>query len=116
MDSFQHGRHAHCNEWSTNYANPSALKVAGLPVYQALLATNIQLQSLINMKSKTVALQGQAMVLNLDQVLQAPRIDFELNSLQLGDREVAVQFGNTEQTPAFFCSTRCPGSFVYTEG
>lgn len=95
---------------------PSTLKVAGLPVYQALLATNIQLQSLINMKSKAVALQGQAMVLNLDQVLQAPRIDFELNSLQLGDREVAVQFGNTEQTPAFFCSTRCPGSFVYTEG
>ncbi|MCR2747147.1 hypothetical protein [Limnobacter parvus] len=95
---------------------PSTLKVAGLPVYQALLATNIQLQSLINMKSKAVALQGQAMVLNLDQVLQAPRIDFELNALQLGDGEVSVQFGSTEQAPPFFCSTSCPGSFVYTEG
>jgi len=95
---------------------PSRLKVAGLPVYKALLATNIQLQSLLNMKSKAVALQGQAMVLRLDQVLQAPKVQFELNSLKLEDGEVTIQFGKTPQAPPYFCNTLCPNNFAYTEG
>ena len=94
---------------------PSRLKVAGIPVYKALLATNIQLQALIDMKSEAVRLQGQAMVLRLDQLVQSPQISFELNTLELGQREVKVTMGDTKP-PAFFCGVRCPESFVYTAG
>lgn len=95
---------------------PSSLKVAGLPVYKALLATNLQLQSLINMKSKAVVLEGQAMVLKLQHVLLAPRIEFDLNTVQLGQGEVMLAMGHTEQSANFFCKSDCPGNFVYTEG
>lgn len=95
---------------------PSSLKVAGLPVYKALLATNLQLQSLINMKSKAVVLEGQAMVLKLQHVLLAPRIEFDLNTVQLGQGEVMLAMGHTEQSASFFCKSDCPGNFVYTEG
>ncbi|VWX34691.1 conserved exported hypothetical protein [Limnobacter sp. 130] len=95
---------------------PRTLKVAGLPVYKALLATNIQLQSLIDMKSRAVALQGQAMVLRLGQLLQAPKIAFELNSLQLGQGEVQLELGTSKTGPAFFCKSECPSNFVYTHG
>jgi hypothetical protein len=94
---------------------PSRLKVAGLSVYKALLASNIQLQALIDMKSKAVRLQGQAMVLRLDELVQSPRISFELNTLELGQSVVRVTMGNSSP-PAFFCGTQCPGSFVYTAG
>lgn len=95
---------------------PRTLKVAGVPVYKALLATNIQLQSLIDMKSKAVALQGQAMVLRLNQVLPAPKLSFELNAVQLGQGEVTVLLGKSNPTPHFFCKADCPANFVYTHG
>lgn len=95
---------------------PSTLKVAGVPVYKALLATNIQLQSLIDMKSKAVALKGQAMVLKLDQLIQAPRIAFELHSLQLGQGEVQLELGKAGSNAGFFCQSECPNNFVYTQG
>ena len=94
---------------------PSRLKVAGIPVYKALLATNIQLQALIDMKSKAVRLQGQAMVLRLDALLQAPKISFELSKVELAQGEVKVLMG-TSTAPPFFCGAQCPGSFVYTAG
>lgn len=94
---------------------PSLLKVAGIPVYKALLATNIQLQALVDMKSKAVRLQGQAMVLRLDELLPAPAISFDLGAIQLGQGQVKVSLGNSDM-PAFFCSTQCPGNFVYTTG
>jgi len=81
---------------------PRTLKVAGVPLYKALLATNIQLQSLIDMKSKAVALQGQAMVLRLDQVVPAPKLSFELNDVQLGQGEVIVLLGKANPAPLFF--------------
>lgn len=95
---------------------PRTLKVAGVPLYKALLATNIQLQSLIDMKSKAVALQGQAMVLRLDQVVPAPKLSFELNDVQLGQGEVIVLLGKANQAPLFFCKADCPVNFVYTHG
>lgn len=95
---------------------PRTLKVAGVPLYKALLATNIQLQSLIDMKSKAVALQGQAMVLRLDQVLPAPKLSFELNAVQLGQGEVTVLLGQANPAPPFYCKADCPANFVYTHG
>ena len=95
---------------------PRTLKVAGVPLYKALLATNIQLQSLIDMKSKAVALQGQAMVLRLDQVVPAPKLSFELNDVQLGQGEVIVLLGKANPAPLFFCKSDCPVNFVYTHG
>ena len=95
---------------------PRTLKVAGIPVYKALLATNIQLQSLVDMKSKAMALQGQAMVLRLGQLLKTPKISFELHALELGQGEVHLELGNSETTPEFFCKTVCPNNFVYTQG
>ena len=95
---------------------PSSLKVAGLPVYKALLATNLQLQSLINMKSKAVVLEGQAMVLRLQHLLLAPRIEFDLNTVQLGQGEVVLVMGHAQQPPPYFCNSDCPNNFVYTEG
>ena len=95
---------------------PRTLKVAGVPLYKALLATNIQLQSLIDMKSKAVALQGQAMVLRLDQVVPAPKLTFELNDVQLGQGEVIVLLGKANPAPLFFCKADCPVNFVYTHG
>ena len=95
---------------------PRTLKVAGVPLYKALLATNIQLQSLIDMKSKAVALQGQAMVLRLDQVVPAPKLSFELNDVQLGQGEVIVLLGKANPAPLFFCKADCPVNFVYTHG
>lgn len=95
---------------------PSSLKVAGVPVYKALLATNLQLQSLINMKSRAVVLEGQAMVLRLQHLLLAPRISFDLNTLQQGQGEVVLAMGHDQQQPAFFCRSDCPNNFVYTEG
>lgn len=95
---------------------PRTLKVAGVPLYKALLATNIQLQSLIDMKSKAVALQGQAMVLRLDQVVPAPKLTFELNDVQLGQGEVIVLLGKANPAPLFFCKANCPVNFVYTHG
>lgn len=95
---------------------PRTLKVAGVPLYKTLLATNIQLLSLIDMKSKAVALQGQAMVLRLDQVLPAPKLSFELNAVQLGQGEVTVLLGKASQAPGFFCEANCPANFVYTHG
>lgn len=94
---------------------PSRLKVAGVPVYKALLATNIQLQALIDMKSKAVRLQGQAMVLRLGELLPAPTISFVLNTVKLGVGEIDVSLGNTAP-PALFCKDQCPRSFVYTMG
>ncbi|MCZ8016027.1 MAG: hypothetical protein O9274_10050 [Limnobacter sp.] len=94
---------------------PSRLKVAGIPVYKALLATNIQLQALIDMKSKAVRLQGQAMVLRLDSLLQAPKISFELSKVELAQGEVKVLLG-ASNSPPFFCGAQCPGSFIYTAG
>lgn len=94
---------------------PSRLKVAGIPVYKALLATNIQLQALIDMKSKAVRLQGQAMVLRLDALLQAPKISFELNTVEMAQGEVKVLLGSPN-APPFFCGALCLGSFVYTAG
>lgn len=95
---------------------PRTLKVAGVPLYKALLATNIQLQSLIDMKSKAVALQGQAMVLRLDQVVPAPKLSFELNDVQLGQGEVIILLGKANPAPLFFCKADCPVNFVYTHG
>jgi len=95
---------------------PRTLKVAGVPLYKALLATNIQLQSLIDMKSKAVALQGQAMVLRLDQVVPAPKLSFELNDVQLGQGEVIILLGKANPAPLFFCKADCPANFVYTHG
>lgn len=95
---------------------PSSLKVAGLPVYKALLATNVQLQSLINMKSKAVVLEGQAMVLRLQHVLAAPRIAFDLNTVQLAQGEVVLAMGHAQQAPPYFCKPDCPNNFIYTEG
>lgn len=95
---------------------PRTLKVAGVPLYKALLATNIQLQSLIDMKSKAVALQGQAMVLRLDQVVPAPKLTFELNDVQLGQGEVIILLGKANPAPLFFCKADCPVNFVYTHG
>lgn len=95
---------------------PRTLKVAGVPVYKALLATNIQLQSLIDMQSKAVSLQGQSMVLRLQHVLPAPRLAFALSNLELDQGEVQLGFGQPGAASSYYCKEECPNNFVYTEG
>lgn len=95
---------------------PSSLRVAGIPLYKALLATNIQLESLIDMKTNAVALEGQAMLLRLKSLLNAPAIDFELNTLTLLNGEVMLDLGQAARSPAFFCGAHCPHAFAYAQG
>ncbi|WP_370261019.1 hypothetical protein [Limnobacter sp.] len=96
---------------------PTRMEVAGVPFFKALLATNIQLESLVNMKSKSVFLKGQAMVLKPQQLLDQPALDFDLQALTLQNGGVKAVLGRRSSAPDPFCKrTQCPESFVYTAG
>ncbi len=95
---------------------PSKMKVAGIPVYKALLATNIQLQSLVDMPSKAVSLEGQGMVLRVQPLIPAPRLQFNLTNVSLGSGHVELSMARGARKPVAFCKQTCPDSFMYTSG
>ncbi len=95
---------------------PNSMKVAGIPIYKALLATNIQLQSLVNMPSKAVSLEGQGMVLRIQPLIPAPRLQFSLADVSLGAGHVELRMARGPKQPIDFCRQTCPDSFMYTSG
>jgi uncharacterized protein YpmS len=95
---------------------PNKMKVAGIPVYKALLATNIQLQALIDMPSKAVSLEGQGMVLRVQPLISAPRLQFSLANVSLDAGHVELTMARSTRKPVAFCKQACPDSFMYTEG
>lgn len=95
---------------------PTTMKVAGIPVYKALLATNIQLQSLVDMPSKAVSLEGQGMVLRVQPLIPAPRLQFSLADVSLGAGHVELSMARGPRKPVAFCEQSCPDSFMYTSG
>ncbi|HEX4917274.1 MAG TPA: hypothetical protein VFV43_05200 [Limnobacter sp.] len=96
---------------------PNRMVVAGIPIYKALLATNIELESLVNMKSRSVFVDGQHMVLKPQQLLDQPSMEFDLLSLSLLEGGIHATLGKRQQPPPSFCqASPCPTSYVYTTG
>ncbi|HEX4843707.1 MAG TPA: hypothetical protein VFV57_08540 [Limnobacter sp.] len=95
---------------------PERMVVAGVPIHKALLATNIELESLVDMKSKSVFLDGQHMVLKPQQLLDRPRMDFDLLDVLLLDGGIQATLGKHQQAPPSFCQSTCPSSYVYIAG
>ncbi|HEX4880548.1 MAG TPA: hypothetical protein VFV39_11925 [Limnobacter sp.] len=96
---------------------PSSMVVAGVPIYKALLATNMELASLVDMKSKSVFLRGQSLVLKPQQLMDKPGMDFDLIELVLLEGGIEAVLGRTPSAPPGFCkASLCPTSYVYTEG
>lgn len=95
---------------------PSELKVAGIPVYGAVLATNLQLQALVDMKTPAIALKGQTMVLRPQHLLNAPQLNFQIAELQLGQGQIRARLGDGSGAFQPFCRENCPYSYVYLQG